>query len=104
MKSIIIRILTRLLGAPYYKPLERGEVSSILTMLAKEEGLERLPDFLEQCATQYRNQYMYSGNEMFKGAVLAFTTLREQILEKRKPQKKNLTPKDDEVIIKAPIY
>lgn len=88
MKTLIINILLRLLGAPYFKPLGPKEVDSLLTSIAKEDGFERFPDYLEQCATQYRNQYLYSGNTMFKGSVLAFTQLREQILEKRKPKKK----------------
>ncbi len=103
MKSFIIKLLLRLLGNPYYTPVGEKEVSSLLTMLAKEEGLERLPAFLEQCATQYRNQYLYSGNEMFKGGVLAFTTLREQILEKRKTKKKKSLTQDSENV-KIPVY
>lgn len=96
MKSLIIKILLRLLGAPYFKPMGPKEVDSLLTSLAKEEGFERLPDFLEQCANQYKNQYLYSGNEMFKGSVLAFATLREQLLEKRKPKKKSLTQNSED--------
>jgi len=92
MKKIIIKILLRLLGSPYYKPLSKESVDSLLTRLATEEGFERLPAFLEQCANQYRNQYLYSGNEMFKGTVLAFSSLREQILSKRNSlKKKSLT-------------
>lgn len=93
MRSLIIKVLLRLLGAPYYKQMGEKEVNSLLTTLAKEEGLERLPAFLEQCATQYRNQYLYSGSDVYKGGVLAFTSLRERILEKRKSKnKKSLTP------------
>ncbi len=84
-----------MLGRPYYRPLSSDEVSSLLDRLAKEEGLERLPDFLQQCADGYRNQYLYGGQEMFKGTVLAFTSLREQILEKRKPKKDK---KDDRTL------
>jgi hypothetical protein len=94
MKSLIIKILLRLLGRPYYKPLSIGEVESLLTRLATEEGFEKLPDFLQQCSDAYRNQYLYSGNIMFRGTVLAFTSLREQILQQRpgyKEKKLNLT-------------
>lgn len=105
MKKIIIKILLRLLGNPYYHPLSKEAVDALLTTLSKEEGLERLPAFLEQCATQYRNQYLYSGNEIFKGAVLAFTSLRQQILEKRNPKKKkDLTEKQEGGKIKTASY
>jgi len=87
MRILIIKILLRLLGNPYYKPLLPGEVDSVLTKIATEEGLERFPDFLEQCANQYRNQFLYSKDERFRGTVLAFSSLRELILEKRKTKK-----------------
>lgn len=83
MRTILIKILLRLLGRPYYKPLSPGEVDSLLTRLATEEGLEKLPDFLQQCADQYRNQFLYSKDERFRGTVLAFVALREQILDHR---------------------
>jgi hypothetical protein len=72
-----------MLGQMYHKPLSPGEIDSLLTRLATEEGFEKLPDFLEQCATTYRNQFLYSKDERFRGTVLAFTVLREQILNKR---------------------
>lgn len=103
MKTMIFKILIRLLGRPAYHPLSQNEVNSLLTRLAKEEGFERLPDYLQQCADTYRNQYLYSDNVMFKGSVLAFTQLREQILEKRKPKKKkSLT--DGAENAKIPVY
>jgi hypothetical protein len=83
MRTLIIKILLRLLGRPYYKPLSPGEVDSLLTRLATEEGFEKLPDFLQQCADQYRNQFLYSKDERFRGTVLAFVSLREQLLNHR---------------------
>lgn len=82
MKSIIFHILLRLLGRTYYKPLSYNEVESLLKKLANEEGLERLPDFLQQCADQYRNQFLYTKDERFRGSVLAYVALRERIIEK----------------------
>ena len=96
MRLLIIKILLRLLGRPYYKPLSSNEVNSLLNRLANEEGFERIPDFLQQCADQYRNQYLYSKDERFRGTVLAFVSLRERIIEKKvatkiKRQEKILT-------------
>ena len=103
MRKLLFKILMRLLEQPSYHKLSPEEVSSLLTRLAKDEDYERLPDFLSQCSDSFRNQYLYSGQEMFKGAVLAFTQFREQLLEKRKPnKKKNLT--EDLESGKIPIY
>jgi len=88
MRTIIIKILLRLLGRESYNPLSENEINSLLTRLCNEEGLERFPDFLQQCADQYRNQFLYTKDERFRGTVLAFVTLRDRILEKKN---KNLT-------------
>lgn len=104
MKRFLFKILMRLLEQPSYHRLEPNEVRSILITLSKEEGLERLPDFLAQCSDSYRNQYLYSGNEMFKGAVIACTQLREQILEKRKPSKKKHLVEGEEGGIIKQVY
>lgn len=103
MRRILFKILIWLLEQPSYHILPREEVNSLLTRLAKDEDYERFTDFLQQCADQFKNQYLYSGNEMFKGSVLAFTQLREQLLEKRKlTKKKNLTDENENV--KIPVY
>jgi len=94
IRGLIIKILLRMLGQMYHKPLSSDEVDSLLTRIATEEGFERLPDFLEQCASTYRNQFLYTKDERFRGTVLAFVSLREQILEKRpgyRESKNNLT-------------
>jgi len=83
MRILIIKILLRLLGRPYYEPLSKESVDRLLFQLANEEGLERLPDFLQQCADQQRNQFLYTKDERFRGSVLAFVTLRERILQKK---------------------
>jgi len=101
MKEIITKILLRLLGRSYYKPLSGDESASLLKRLATEEGLERLPDFLEQCADTYRNQYLYTKDERFRGAVLGLAALRERIRD-AKPKKPNLTKSTESVKIKKP--
>lgn len=82
IRTIIIKILLRLLGQTYHSPLSSNEINSLLTKLANEEGLERLPDMLEQFVTTYRNQFLYTGDDRFRGAVLAMAALRERIIEK----------------------
>lgn len=83
----------------------------MLFNLANEEGFERLPDFLQQCADQFRNQYLYTKDERFRGTVLAYTTLREQILEKKstvpvenKNKKKKNSPKKESRGKIKPVY
>ena len=98
MRILIIKVLLRLLGRPYYKPLPKRAVNNLLANIANEEGFERFPDFLQQCADQYRNQFLYSKDERFRGAVLAFVSLSERILDKKTIKNKRKKPtltKDD---------
>lgn len=105
MRKLLLKIILRLIEPQAYHILSREEVNSLLSRLAKDEDYDRLPDFLLQSIDQFKNQYMYSGDEMFKGSVLAFTQLREQLLEKRKTIKKtNLTENEEGVKIKPPVY
>jgi len=98
MRNLIIKILLRLLlSKEYEKPISPKEVDSILIRLSNAEGLERFPLFLDQCATQYKNQFMVSGDPAFRGCVLAFVSLRERIAEKKG---KSLTKKKKSGIIK----
>ena len=109
MRTIIWKILLRLLGREPYHALSENEVNSLLIRLSSEEGLERLPDFLQQCADLYRNQFLYTKDERFRGSVLAFVSLRERILEKRNLDKKKkvqekLTQEEKNVIMKKRGY
>ena len=108
-RTILIKILLRLLGREHYSPLSEEEVNSLLVRLSSEEGLERLPDFLQQCADTFRNQFLYTKDERFRGSVLAFVSLRERIMEKRNIDKKKeknekLTQEDKNVIMKGRGY
>lgn len=82
-RTIIIKILLRMLGRPPYKQLSKKATNNLMFNIANEEGFERFPDFLQQCADTYRNQFLYTKDERFRGAVLAFTSLREIILAKK---------------------
>ena len=109
MRTIIIKILLRLLGREYYKPLSPGEVDRLLFQLANEEGLEKLPDFLQACADQFRNQFLYTKDDRFRGVVLAFVTLKERIAQKKttvkdKEKRKILTKEEKDVKIKKQSY
>jgi len=109
VRTIIIKILLRLLGREYYKPLSPGEADRLLFQLANEEGLEKLPDFLQACADQFRNQFLYTKDERFRGAVLACVTLKERIAQKKttvkgKEKSKILTKEEKNVKIKKQSY
>lgn len=97
MRNIIIKILLRLLGREHYNPLSENEINGLLIRVSNSEGLERFPDYLQQCADQYRNQFMFTGDPSFRGTVLAFVALREKIIERKG---KNLTEKKKSVKIK----
>ena len=91
MKKLLLKFFFFLYRSDYYKPLSKDEVEGLLLNLANKKEMSRLPDYLKQCADNAKNQYLYSNDEIFKGVVLAFTTLREQIVEaKVKPEKKLL--------------
>jgi hypothetical protein len=104
MRKLIVNILLRLLCKPYFKPLSEPEVEGLLIKLARTQGLEKLPNFLDQCSTTMRNQFLYTGDEKYKGAVLALVSLRERILDKQKSQKKKLTLDEENVIMKKRGY
>lgn len=80
----------RLLVKQYEKPMTKNEINSLLIFLANDEGNKKLPQFLQQCANQYKDQFMITGDPAFKGCVLAFMSLKERITEKKG---KNLTNK-----------
>lgn len=100
MRRFIIKILLRLLSRQSYEVLSEQAIQNMMINLKNTEGLERFPDFLQQCADTYRNQYLYTGEVMFKGAVLALLQVREQLLSCEK-KKKKLT--EDEKHVKNKI-
>jgi len=98
MKSLLITFVLRLIGREEYSKLSKNAVKNLMSSIANEEGFERLPDFLQQCADTYRNQYLYTGDERFKGSVLAFVELRNLIVKsKKKTVKKD---KDGNILTK----
>ena len=88
----------------YHEPVNKIDEENILKKLATTSGLEKLPNLLEQYATTARNQYLYSGNEVLKGTILAFTTFRDQIVKRRPVKKKELTREEKNVIMKKRGY
>lgn len=97
-RKIIVNILLRIYSRTQYTVLSKEAETNLLKNLAKEDGFERLPDYLEQCADSYRNHYVYSGNELLKGSILAMVQLRDKINEyKKETKKKNLTDEEKSV-------
>jgi len=110
IRGFIVKILLRLLGREHYSPLSKESIDRLLFQLANEEGLERLPDFLQQSADLYRNQFLYTKDERFRGSVLAFVTLRNRILQKKttvkseEGKRKILTKEEKSVKIQKTVY
>jgi len=109
IREVIIKILLRILGREYYKPLSKEAVDRLLFQLANEEGLERLPDYLQQCADQQRNQFLYTKDERFRGSVLAFVVLRDRIIQKKttvkeESKRKILTKEEKSAKIQKTAY
>jgi hypothetical protein len=91
IKNFLINLVFRYyFKDTYNKPLSENEQDYLLTKLANSSGMELLPIFLDQCATNARNKYLYTNDPIFKGSIMAYTFLKDQ-LNKRKAA----TPKKD---------
>lgn len=104
MKHLLLRLLLFFYRKEYYKPLNSKDVDVLLTKLALTKGLEQFPTYLQQCADTAKNQFLYSQDEIFKGTIFAFISLREQILKKRPLDKKKLTQEEEVAIMKSRGY
>lgn len=105
MRKLIINILLRMLCKPYYKPLDEIQTEALLLKLARNKDLEELPAFLNQCSVTMKNQFLFTKDDSFKGAVLAFVALRERIEEHKLPkEKRKLTQDEENVIMKSRMY
>lgn len=103
-KKILLNIFFYLYRNEYYIPVSKEEVDKMLVLLKTTKGLEKLPAYLAQCSNNARNKYMYTNDDLFKGVVLAFTTLREEIESDKKKPKKKLTPEQEVSILRARGY
>lgn len=104
MKKLLLNLMFFFYRAEYYKPLSKIEVDVLLTKVATTPGLEDFPRYLGQLADSARNQYLYSKDDIFKGSILAFTTLREQIIKKQIVVKKKLTQEEEIGIMRKRNY
>jgi len=102
MRKLIIKILLRIIYRYPYGKVSKKEMDTIISNIALDENLQRFPDLLSQYADTARNQFLYTQDSIFKGTVLAFNALRDQIMEKRKPVKKKLT--EGEKNVKLEVY
>lgn len=104
IKELLLKLFFWYYRREYYRPLNEIEVEKLLIKIATTPGLESLPRYLGQCADTARNQYLYSNDEIFKGVILAFTTLRQQIIKFTPKKEKVLTDEEKVVIMKKRGY
>lgn len=104
MKDLILRLVFFLYRKDYYEPLSEPQIAGLIKRLANTSGLEDLPRYLEQCSVNARNQYLYTNDPIFKGTIIAFTTLKKQIEKEKAPIKKNLTEEEKIGIMRARGY
>jgi hypothetical protein len=83
MRKWILKTLIRLLNNPYYTRLKKDEIEDLLDMIANDEKLKQFPDYLDQLADAYKNQFLYTQDSHYKGMIAAYVTLREAIVEKK---------------------
>jgi hypothetical protein len=87
IRTFIVKYLIRNLGNIPYTKLSEKEIGVLFSHMAKDPELKRLPEFFEQCADAYKNQYLYTQDPQYKGMVLAFVLLRDRFIE-HKPSTK----------------
>ena len=104
MKHLILKLVFWLYRKDYHRPLNEVEVDTLLTKLALDEKLRELPAYLTQCANDAKTQYLYSNDPVFKGAIIAYITLREQIVGKIPKREKTLTPEEEIGIMRSRGY
>jgi hypothetical protein len=88
MKKIIIKFLIRLLNHQNYVKLSKEQVNDIIVELAENDKLNKFPEYLDQLADAYKNQFLYSQDVHYKGMIAAYITLRETIVEKKQELRK----------------
>jgi hypothetical protein len=81
IRPLLITLLLKLLGIHSYKKMSEKEIGRLFSVMAKSQDLKKLPDFFEQCADAYKNQFLYTQDPQYKGMVLAFILLRERFIE-----------------------
>jgi hypothetical protein len=104
MKKLLLKILFFLYRKEYYAPLSKLEIDKLLTKLATTPGLENLPAYLDQCSTTARNKFLYSQDEIYKGIIFAFISLRDQIASKAPKKVSKLTQEEEVTIMKKRGY
>ena len=104
MKKLLLFLMFYFYREEFYRPLSKIEVEGLLIKLATTPGLENFPRYLGQLSDSARNQYLYSKDDIFKGSILAFTTLREQIIKNKPKKKKELTQEEEVGIMRKRGY
>lgn len=104
MKKLLLYLIFWVYRKDYSRPISKIDEDIILTKLATTPGLEQFPMLLKQYADTARNQYMYSKDDIFKGVVLAFITLRQQIIKLTPKKEKVLTDEEKVAIMKKRGY
>jgi hypothetical protein len=88
MRNVIITLLLRLLEKRGYYKVSEQNVDRMFRFMAESPELKKLPDFFDQCAEAYKNQFLYTQNLEHKGTILAFVLLRERIMNIRKEKER----------------
>ena len=104
MKKLLLKILFFLYRKEYEKPLSQHEIDMLLGKLANTQGLENLPVYLEQCSRNAQTRYLYTKDEILKGTILAFVSLKNQIENHKAKGDKQLTTEEEVSIMRGRGY
>jgi hypothetical protein len=106
MKNFIVNLFFKYyFKDEFKKPLNEKQQDYLLTKISNDSNLQQLPLFLDQCANNARNKYLYTNDPIFKGSIMAYVFLKEQLAKRKAPSvKKKLTESEKVAIMKGRGY
>ena len=87
IRRLLVKMLLWALGTHSFHRVKKGEVEKMWNFMATAPELRGLEAMFMQMSEDYRNMYMRTGSETYKGMVISFVSLRE-FLTAHKPKRK----------------
>ena len=98
MRNFIVNLFFKYYFKDQHKePLSDLEKDRLLAKLCNDKNLQLLPLYLDQLANNARNKYLYTNDPIFKGSIMAYTYLKNEITKKKSPEIKAELTKAEEV-------
>lgn len=91
VRRLMVKMLLWALGTRSFHRVKKEDVEKMWNFMATAPELRKLEAMLMQMSEDYRNMYMRTGSETYKGMVVSFVSMREFLMAhkpKRKAQSK----------------